>query len=627
MTNKFQTGGQVFFNAVANPFSDAAVADRTYSAAQSSKAATQELVPKELILELYKKGIPVDVDYVTQQLSRLEDRLNKGLPVTKAMTHSVMSKINKVLQNSKYLEDAEKYSESHDAIGEIAVGNYYGRGQLYVLDRKNDIKSIDLAQYDPEKHGPALTINELIEHRKFNPTQAFDTSLTRIINSNVGMSKINNRIQEIIKTVGSAETTSEAYTDLVSYLGQESAKRPTRDQLATLQSMASALQTLGPDAIFKNKQVFESKNVQDAFKYIESVLPRSEKMQLIGRYIANGGDRKNAEAYVQSLIINALNSSNDIKSGNYIDYESSINKGAGTQAGSKEAKQTRNLKNLEILIQGSLNKVDYNLVSSKDPSVGMTLHGNRVGALTNFDNNIIPKAPVSTAIESSLGPLVDKQHVTMGSQKISESMFDTILYDGNDVINIWAPVNQNGDIDLNGLQQFNELLEYFDSDASLTTADKNSILAKYGIQGKIDNNGNFVGSGNMAQFLVFTGITSDEVIDSSDKFVDILPDQDKEYELDQIERIYGYINSKNKNKDSHLKFKKGWFDWSTDILRAPVFMRLKSTAQTEVGTFSNHGPIVSTRSYDDYVAMDQMKYNQSKSQQQIYTPSTSLLFE
>ena len=112
MTNKFQTGGQVFFNAVANPFSDAAVADRTSSAAQSSKAATQELVPKELILELYKKGIPVDVDYVTQQLSRLEDRLNKGLPVTKAMTHSVMSKINKVLQNSKYLEDAEKYSHT-----------------------------------------------------------------------------------------------------------------------------------------------------------------------------------------------------------------------------------------------------------------------------------------------------------------------------------------------------------------------------------------------------------------------------------------------------------------------------------------------------------------------------------
>jgi len=39
----------------------------------------------------------------------------------------------------------------------------------------------------------------------------------------------------------------------------------------------------------------------------------------------------------------------------------------------------------------------------------------------------------------------------MGSQKISESLFDTILYDGNEVINIWAPTDSNGDIDLNGL--------------------------------------------------------------------------------------------------------------------------------------------------------------------------------
>jgi hypothetical protein len=113
--------------------------------------------------------------------------------------------------------------------------------------------------------------------------------------------------------------------------------------------------------------------------------------------------------------------------------------------------QKRNLKAIETLVQGSLNKVDYNLVSSKNPSVGMTLHGNRIGALANFDNNIVPKSPMSLALETSLGPLIDKQHVTMGTQKINESMFDTILYDGNDVINVWAPTDSNGDIDLQGL--------------------------------------------------------------------------------------------------------------------------------------------------------------------------------
>ena len=617
MTNKFQTGGQVFFNAVANPFSDAAVADRTYSAAQSSKAATQELVPKELILELYKKGIPVDVDYVTQQLSRLEDRLNKGLPVTKAMTHSVMSKINKVLQNSKYLEDAEKYSEKNDAIGEIAVGNYYGRGQLYVLDRKNDIKSIDLAQYDPEKHGPALTINELIEHRKFNPTQAFDTSLTRIINSNIGMSKINNRIQEIIKTVGSAETTSEAYTDLVSYLGQESAKRPTRDQLATLQSMAQALQTLGPDAIFKNKQVFESKNVQDAFKYIESVLPRSEKMQLIGRYIANGGDRKNAEAYVQSLIINALNSSNDVKSGNYIDYEGAINKAAGTQAGNKEGKQV-NMTGLEQLAQGTLGQRAYTIVSKNNSGLALTLKGAGLGKLTDAKNNLVNESILSDALNSGLGALIDTNNIFFGDQKISPNMLDQFVYDGNDVINIWAPVSADGGVDFSKLQKYEELRQKIKANPSLSQEDIAYLMQEIGINGTLDKNGNFVGNDpNMGQFIVLTGITSDEVIDDSENEVSYkLHGKDKDLTLEKIKQIYGVANKGFKG-DARRSFKTGWFDWTTDLIAAPIFMRLGQTAQYDASTIVGNGPRITTNQYTDLVAREQAR--------QINKPSSSLL--
>jgi hypothetical protein len=128
----------------------------------------------------------------------------------------------------------------------------------------------------------------------------------------------------------------------------------------------------------------------------------------------------------------------------------------------------------------------------------------------------------------------------------------------------------------------------------LTVADKNRTLAEFGIQGRINEDGSFTGSGNMAQFLVFTGITSDEVISSQDDFVDTLEGDQKKFELDQIERVYGYVNSKNKNKHGDLEFRKGWFNFSTDILRAPVFMKLKSTAQTEVGTFANHGPLVMT---------------------------------
>jgi len=111
-------------------------------------------------------------------------------------------------------------------MGEIAVGS---RGQLYTQDKDGNIKTVGMSEYDPEKHGYALTVGDLIEQRKFNPNKAYDTDLTQTINNNLGMQKINEYIQGIIKTVGESRNTSEAYTDLASYVGKEYAKRPTED--------------------------------------------------------------------------------------------------------------------------------------------------------------------------------------------------------------------------------------------------------------------------------------------------------------------------------------------------------------------------------------------------------------
>lgn len=617
MIQKLQTGGSVNLMYAANPY---AIPTTPTSSDKSSKKDSG-LISDDLLKKL--DGIPVDVDNLMESIADIEHKQSMGMPVSSRTVRRVEAQINRVVQQSKYLKEAEERAEKNDAFGEIAVGN---RGELFTVGEDGDIKRVSIGDYNAEKHGPALTVNELIEQRKFNPTQAYDTTITTAIGNNIGMSKISEYIQKIVASVGSSENSSEAYTDLAGIVGREAAKRPTQQQLQTIQQLHQLSQTVGMDAIFKEKNLLKQKNVQEAFGYINSILPRNMRLQMQARFVANGFSLEDSDNGVSEIIGQAIMSGNDVKSQYSIDYDSTINKAGGTSSGTK-MEQKRNLKAIETLVQGSLNKVDYQLVSSKNPSVGMTLHGNRIGALANFDNNIVPKSPMSLAIETSLGPLIDKNHVTMGTQKISESMFDTILYDGNDVINVWAPTDSNGDIDLQGLHQFNELLEYFDSDPALTIADKNRTLAEFGIQGRINEDGSFTGSGNMAQFLVFTGITSDEVISSNDDFVDTLEGDKKKFELDQIERIYGYVNSKNKNKHGDLEFKKGWFDFSTDILKAPVFMKLKSTAQTEVGTFANHGPLAMTQTYQDQVAMDQMKYNQAHSNQPFYQPSSSIIMQ
>lgn len=611
-----QLGGQMWTQSFANPL----LAQKQQTKTTKTSGSEDGLLSESLLKDLRGHGIPVDYDAFMDQVSKLDQRMAAGLPVSSKAIRDLEAQANRVIQQNDYLKEAEKLADKNDARGEIAVG---GRGQLYTLQENGKIKTVSMADYDAEKDGPAMTVNELIEHRKFNPTQQFDTTLTQVIGNSIGMQKINDYIMNIIQKVGSAETTEEAYIDLASYIGREAAKKPSQQELQNLQNLYTAMSELGPDALFKSKEVRESKNLREAFDYIQSILPRDMQTQLRGRYVASGGNLNDSGAYIQSIIASSLGAANKTRNESYIDYEASLNKAAGK---GNDMDQKRNLKSIETLIQGSLNKIDYHLTSSKNPSLGMVLHGNVIGALTNFDNNIVPKAPMSTAIQSSIGPLIDKNHMTMGSQKINESMLDTIVYDGNDVINVWAPVDSNGDIDLGGMQQFNELLEHFDSDPSLTIQDKNAILKEYGIDGSLDEQGNFHGGGNMAQFLVLTGLTSDEVINKDDPFADVLNSDQKSYEFDQINRIYGQINSKIKGKDGDLKFKKGWFNWSTDLVKAPIFMKLRPTAQTEVGTFANHGPLVKTQTYQTQLAQDQMRYNRQHSAP-IQKPSTSLIYQ
>ena len=616
---QFQLGGNIYGRSWANTWYKTRSTDTTTTQGSSS---SEGLLSDSLLKDLRGNGIPVDYDAFMDQVSSIEHKLSMGLPVSPRAIREIETRANRVIQQNNYLKKAEEQASKNNALGEIAVGN---RGQLYTMTDKGNIKEVSISDYDYEKNGPAMTVNELLENRKFNPTQAFDTSITQTIGNSIGMETINDYIMQIVSKVGSAQTSQEAYIDLASYVGREAAKKPSEQDLLNLRALYEAISQVGPDALFKSKEVRESKNLQDAFKYIQSVLPRNMQVQLQGRYVAAGGDLNDSSAYIQDIIAKSLNTANIVKDQTSLDFDSAINKAANTKAGAG-MEQKRNLKNLEVLVQGSLGKVNYNLTSSKNPSVGMQLHGTAVGALTNFDNNIIPKAPVTLAIESSIGPLIDKQHMSMGGQKITEGMLDSILYDGNDVINVWAPVDANGDVDLQGLKIFNDILSVFDQDPSLSITDKNKILAEYGINGKMNEDGSFTGFGNMAQFLVFTGVTSDKVLDKNLDFVDTLSGDAKKYELDQIDRIYSALNSKKEFKHGNIEFKKGLFDFTTDILKAPVFMKLRPTAQQEVGTLSNHGPLVLTQPYQTQVVQDQLRYNR-QNDQQIQKPSTSLIYQ
>lgn len=610
MTQKLQTGGSVNLTYFANPYKGQPKATST---TDSSKE--DGLISEDLLKKLSEKGIPVDVDNLLKAVGDLEYKQSMGVPVSSRTVRQLEAQINRVIQQSNYLEQAEERAMKNEAFGEVAVGD---RGELFTFSENGDIQKIAAGSYNAEKHGPALTVNELIEQRKFNPTQAYDTAITTAIGNNIGMSKISEYIQKIVASVGSSETSSEAYTDLTGIVGREAAKKPTQEQLQTLQQLYQLSQTVGMDAIFKEKNLLKQKNIQEAFGYINSILPRNMRLQMQARFIAAGYTPEQSANNVSEIIGQALMSGNDVQQSYNIEYSASANKDLQAKS------QSRNLGVLEQLVQGSLGKRDYKLMSSKNPEFSLNLHGTGVGSLATFNNNIVDKSPLSIALQSGLAPLIDENHITIGNQKVPVGAFDTILYNGGDVINVWAPVNAEGDVDLEGLQLLSEIQSICDTNPNLTVEDKNNLLKKYQLDGYFDEKGTFHGTGQMAQFLVMTGLTSDEVLDaSSNPYADKLNRDDKQLEFKQLERIYGQLNKGVKGNGKY-EFAMGWFKGTTDLYKVPIFMRLNQTAQIDAGTFSDKGPMVQTPTYEQQLAYDQMHRNQTRS---LITPSTQALYE
>ena len=607
---KFQLGGNIYAREWANDWYQTRSVDTTTSASSSSN---EGLLSDSLLKDLRGNGIPVDYDAFMSQVGDIEQQLSMGLPVSPRKIREIETKANRVIQQNNYLKKAEEQASKNNALGEVAVGN---RGQLYTLTEKGGIKQVSLQDYDYEKNGPALTVNELLEHRKFNPSQAFDTTLTQTIGNSIGMQNINDYIMQIISKVGSAQTAQEAYTDLASYVGREVAKKPSEQELLNLQALYQAVSQVGPDAIFKSKEVRESKNLQDAFKYIQSVLPRNMQVQLQGRYVAAGGDLKDSAGYIQNLIEQSLYATNETKMQSSLDFDSAINKAAGTKAGASD--KTYALTGLEQLIQGTLGQRDYNIVSKNNSGLQLTLHGSGMGKLTDTKNDIVNMSVLSSALNSGLGALIDQNNIYFGDQKISPMALDNFVYDGADVVNIWAPVDASGNIDFAKLSQFEELKQKIKSNPNLTKQDIAQLMQEIGLNGTLDQNGNFVGQDpNMQQFIVFTGLTSDEVVDNDENdFSYKLTGQDKKLTLDKIKQIYA-ISNKGLKGQQQKKFPTGWFDWSTDIIAAPIFMKVGDTARFDAGTIAGNGFRIPQMSYAQAIAKDQAI--------QVQKPSSSIL--
>lgn len=615
---QYQIGGALtYVPNIANPFSSAAVADQTAAAETSKSSKNQGLLPDKVMEKILENGIPVDVDNFMNQLAALEQQAAMGINVNKSALYSLQAEANRIVQQHSYLKKAEETAEKNEAIGEIAVGD---KGQLFTLSNNGDITQVSSSEYDVSKHGHALTVGELIEHRKFNPSQAFDSQITQVVRANLGMTKINDWITKIIKSVGSADTTNEAYTDLASYVGQEAAKRPTESQLKALQDMYGTLQQLGPEAIFKTTDRQKQKNLEEGLTYISAVLPRDMRTQLAGRYVANGGNLSDTGKYMQGLIAAALSMNDDTINQHRIDYESTINKATGSASSSDTKKSFYQTPN-EAFFDGDLNQMDIKITDNSNKNAyGVNLKGTRIPALTTDNGNAVSNLPMSIALNKSVGKYLEKDQIYMGQQKVGEGMLNNIAYSNSPAAAVYLPVDGQGNIDWAGFKAFSQAEEEIKRNHITDPQEKNQIHAAHHSYAMYDKNNNIIETDNVQRFLMTYGYTIDDHVDDSNDLVYELTGDEEKY----ADSLIGSIYNKNVSENYGIKKISNKQVWD-DIVKVPVFIKINHFASGDSYRYAGHGSNMKPRSLQEDMIQEQL--NAPVPQQDVIYGSSALLYQ
>ena len=609
MIQKLQTGGAPTVTYSAYPSQTAAAVEKPTSQDKDS------LISEDLLKKLQEKGIPVDVSNLLETVGDLEYQVKMGMPVSSRSVRKIEAQINRVIQQADYLEKAEERAVQNDAFGEIAVGD---RGQLFTFTKNGKIQQVSLGEYDVEKHGPALTVNELIEQRKFNPTQAYDTSITTAIGNNIGMSKISEYIQKIVTSIGSSENSSEAYVDLAGIVGREAAKRPTQEQLQTIQQLYQLSQTVGMDAIFKEKSLMKSKNIQEAFGFINSILPRNMRLQMQARFVASGFSLEDSAKGVSDIIGQALLSRNDTKQSYSMDYDSSINKDSGT---TKSSSKTFYQRPNEAFFDGDLNQTTITLSDNKNRNAyQMQLKGNMMPALTTDNGNAVSNLPLQIALNETIGKYLDKNQIYVGEEKLTEGALNNVAYSNSPVAKVYMPVDQNGNIDWAGFHAFSEAEEEIKKNNITDYRQKNQIHAAHHSYATYDSQGNIQETDFIKPYIMTYGYTIDDLVNDENSLTCELYGDEEQFADQLIESIYNKKVAQSYGLNKMAK-KQIW----DDIVKVPVFIKVNQFASGDAYRYGGHGSNMTPRTLQEDMIQEQL--NTPVPEEQRIMGNSSLLYQ
>lgn len=601
-----QSGGRVYFSAVADPS-----AQTTSSTTTTASDDDDELIDKTLLKDLAEKAMPNDFRKFMTELSDIQTRVDAGFKVSKSQLYGLQAYANQIIQQSAYMETAEKEALKQGSWDEAAVTN---DGYMYVQNHQGRIEKVAMNKFDIKKHR-SLSIGELIQARREDNSLIDRQDIVTTVGNAIGTEKINDYLKTIIDTIGTSKSTVEAYKDLTSILGG-SAQKPTQAEFNTIVGLMDQIDKVGLDTVFKSTEYSSSKNVKEALNYIYKMLPKNMQMQLSANYVANGNDYKKTNDYISSVVVDALRMSNDVEYQSKIEFDSEFNKQTKPSTAG-QFNQTTN----EMLFDGDLNQISIPLTWGDNESYSIELKGSVAPALTTDKNVPVSNLPMLTALNMTIGNRVDSSHMYMGKQKLQGQGDLLKLAYGNDrVAQVYMPTLSNGDIDWEGFQKYVEAEEEIKAQGITDIETKNHIHAVKGSFAQYDESGKLIHDPNRPceAYLLTYGYTIDDNVDSDNTMVSELTGAKE----DAAELLLKQIYSKEMGKKTGIK-DMPHRQYHDDIIKVPVFLKVNQYASMDSYRYGGHGSRMDPRTLQQDMVQQQV---QAAPEMPIYS-SSALLYQ
>ena len=432
------------------------------SASKQSTSILDDDLKKEL---LSKGGLVNETNALIQEIIKLESQsdnpfLNQS---NRSNTLEIIAKINELRQNKNMWEQSFDLSKSSGGLSEIAVGN---KGELYVRGEQG-LQAMSVSDYKKNAGKvKALSVAELLEERNSNPGLVGNSSIFNVANNSIGIEKISDYASKIVNALGKEVRKSQEIYDRSELQGrlqalgtevQSTGRTPSQEELKGFE----ILETLKNSPSRYNEIISESSTQKNqalkAVKYIWTTLGQSAQNKLSAQAAINGVSP--SEMLLDLVVIGANESTST-----QVNPISESKAKSGSESGSESLTGAKNMTPIELLMDGTFNT--GNQFTFNDPETNSKFQGMMTGsmALTSIDGKPIGPTTLFGVLKEGWEQLVNTENMYFGNRKIESRHLNEIIIDGmSDVARVLLPVDNSGKPDNASLQEYQELMKYYNS--------------------------------------------------------------------------------------------------------------------------------------------------------------------